>query len=94
MIKCNQKTEERAISKAQKYQPDIVFKLLLPAEESIRRKPDHTIEEVRPKAEITQKLIFEHSVVYDIDATQPYDDEILEIKRLIWKAISNHDNRI
>lgn len=94
IIKSNRRAEERAISKAQKYQPDIIFKLLLPAEESIRRKPDHTIEEVRPKAEITQKLIFENSVVYDIDATQPYNNEILEIKRLIWKAIRSNDNRI
>ena len=91
-IKCNRRSEEKAITKAQNYQPDVIFKLLLPPEESIRRKPDHTMEEVRPKAEITQKLVFERSVVYEIDATQPYDDEILEIKRLIWKAISNHDN--
>lgn len=94
IIKINRRIEEKAIAEAQNYRPDVIFKLLLPAEESIRRKPDHTIEEVRPKAEITQKLIFENSLVYDIDATQAYSDEILEIKRLIWKAIGSHDNRI
>lgn len=94
IIRFNQKSEERAILKAQKYQPDIMFKLLLPPEESVRRKPDHTIEEIRPKAEITKKLIFENAMVYEIDATQSYDDELLEIKRLIWRAISSNGNRI
>lgn len=88
IIKLQKKAEERAILRAQEYQPDVVFKLLLPPEESVRRKPDHTIEEIRPKAEITSKIVFDRSVVYEIDATQPYEAEILELKRLIWKAIS------
>lgn len=90
----NAKSEEKAIVKSQKYQPDVVFKLLLPPEESVRRKPDHTIEEVSAKAEITPKLVFENSIVYDIDATKPYDEELLEIKRLIWKVIKDNGNRI
>ena len=83
----NCKREEKAIQKAQKYQPDVVFKLLLPPEESVRRKPDHTIEEVKAKADITPKLVFENSIEYDIDATKPYEEELLEIKRLIWEVI-------
>lgn len=80
--------EERAIRKAQEYQPQLVFKLILTPEESIRRKPDHTLEEVLPKANITPKLKFEKSRVIDIDAAQPYDLEILQIKRIIWEEIS------
>lgn len=79
--------EERAIKKAQRYQPDLMFKLVLPPEESIRRKPDHTIEEVRPKAEITGKLVFERSETHEIDATRPYADELLTIKRYIWSEL-------
>lgn len=82
-------SEERAIRKAQKYQPTLMFKLLLPAEESVRRKPDHTMEEVAPKAAITAQLVFEKSHVFDIDATQPYELELLEIKRMIWKELTN-----
>lgn len=89
IIKCLAVREEKAINKAQKYQPDLMFKLVLPAEESIRRKPDHTIEEVRPKAEMTEKLIFNNSKVFVIDATQPYEKEILEIKRIIWDELLN-----
>lgn len=79
--------EVGAIRKAQCMQPDVVIKLHLPAEESIRRKPDHTLEEVKPKAEITAKLKFDSSSVYDVDATQDYEDELLEIKRIIWKEM-------
>ncbi len=86
--------EEKYILNAQKSQPNIVFKLLLPPEESIRRKPDHTIEEVAPKAEITPQLVFENSIIYDVDATQDYSHEILEIKRKIWEYMIEHDNRI
>ena len=93
-VKHKAKKEERAIAKAQKYQPDLMFKLLLPPEESVRRKPDHTLEEVRPKAEITEKLVFDHSEVINIDATQPYEQEILEIKRNIWRKLVQYDNRI
>lgn len=88
-IKLMSYMEEKAIKKAQSYMPNIIFKLHLPPEESIRRKPDHTMEEVRPKAEITGKLKFEASHVYDIDATQDYNSEILEIKRFIWDEMVN-----
>lgn len=79
--------EEKAIEKAQKYQPDLVFKLILSPEESVRRKPDHTLEEVAPKANITPKLVFANSHVVDIDAAQPYEQEILQIKRNIWREM-------
>lgn len=79
--------EERAIEKAQRYQPDLLFKLHLPPEESVRRKPDHTLEEVAAKAAITPKLVFANSKVFDIDATQPYEEELLQIKRLIWNEV-------
>lgn len=80
--------EERAIRKAQKYQPDLLFKLVLAPEESIRRKPDHSLEDVSQKAEITEKLVFERSKVVEIDASQPYDQEILAIKREIWSVLT------
>ena len=83
------RSEERAIQKAQKYQPTLVFKLILTPEESVRRKPDHTLEEVAPKANITPQLKFEKSKVVDVDAAQPYDLEILQIKRIIWEEVTS-----
>ena len=86
-VRAQAKREEKAIMLAQKYQPQLIFKLLRPPEESVRRKPEHTLAEVAPKAEITKKLVFEGAHVIDVDATQPYDMELIEIKRHIWNEI-------
>lgn len=72
------------IRKIQNHQPTIVFKLVLPPEESIRRKPFEDLDAVREKSIITKKLQFPESHVYEIDATQDYKNELLEIKRIIW----------
>ena len=86
-IRNQAKREERAVARAQKYQPELMFKLLLPPEESVRRKPEHTLAEVAPKAEITAKLVFGKSRVIDVDATQSYDSELIEIKRCVWRQL-------
>ena len=79
--------EKDLLNQTQVYQPNIVFKLLLPAEESMRRKPFENRASVEQKARITPLLNFENSKVYDIDATQDYNTEILIIKRIIWESM-------
>lgn len=79
--------EEELLSQAYSHNPTIVFKLLLSPEESIRRKPENNICDIRQKHEIIKNLAFPNSHVYIIDASQPYDDEILQIKKIIWKHI-------
>lgn len=76
--------EERNLDKAASQHPDIVVKLMLPVEESLRRKPHENFEAVKAKHEIIKSLPFENSKVYTIDVTQPYESEILQIKSLIW----------
>lgn len=78
--------EKKIITDCQLYQPDLLFKLVIPAEESIRRKHDSE-DMIRRKVEITEKLYFEQSETYMIDATQDYDQEILAIKQKIWQKI-------
>ena len=78
------------INKIVKSQPTIVFKLLLPPEESIRRKPNEKLEAVTRKAEITQKLEFPNSIIYNIDVTQDYNKELLLIKNIIWNYLVEH----
>jgi hypothetical protein len=82
--------EERLFKKFNIFNPNIVFKLLLPAEISVSRKPDHDFNMIQKKCSITEQLEFNNSIVYKIDATQDYDSEILEVKRLIWEAIIKH----
>lgn len=82
------KREERLLNKIQQYQPRLVFKLMLPPEESIRRKPFENFEAVTLKHEITKKLEFKKSRVHVVDATQDYQQELLFIKNQIWSEIT------
>jgi len=68
-------------------QPDIVFKLILPPEISVQRKPDHDIAEVMRKAEITKILTFPKSKIYEVDVNRNLDDILLDIKKIIWEAL-------
>ena len=78
------KIEEKNLKKAAMLSPDMVIKLLLPPEESIRRKPQENIEVVKRKHQIIKMLMFDGSETYTIDATKEYDKELLEIKSIIW----------
>lgn len=79
--------EESYIDKCMNLQPRLVLKLLLPPEVSIQRKPDHNYEEVSKKWEIVKNLKFDKSYVLKIDATQFYESELLEVKRILWEYI-------
>lgn len=79
--------EENNIKKAVDFSPNVVIKLMLPPEESIRRKPQENIELVRKKHEIIKSLQFVDSSVYEIDATEVFDIELIRIKRIIWEEI-------
>lgn len=81
------KKEERCLNDVVKHSPSIVFKLILPPEESIRRKPHENLEGIKRKHEIIKSLDFKGSVVYTIDATLPYNEELLMIKKIIWQHI-------
>ena len=81
------KIEKGIISRCQKYQPDIVFKLVLSPEESLKRKPFENAESVKRKAELTPQISFQSSVEYTINAEQDYNLEILEIKRTLWNEL-------
>lgn len=81
------RSEEKYIKKILSHHPDIVFKLLLPPEESIRRKPQESLEAVTKKHEIVKSLEFDGSDVYEIDATMPFEEEMIMIKNIIWQHI-------
>ena len=87
IVKRLAKREYRFFEKIQCYQPQLVFKLMLSPEESIRRKPFENLEAVTRKHEITQQLQFPNSAVYVVDATQDYQQEIVFIKNKIWETL-------
>ena len=86
-IEHSAKIEEKYIRNAIKIKPDLVFKLMLSPEESIRRKPEESLEEVKIKHNIIEKWDFTNVPTYQIDAAQDYAEEIKEIKTIIWKKI-------
>lgn len=86
-VKLFSRKEERIISECQNFQPTIVFKLAIAFDESVRRKGDSE-EIIKEKVEITQKLKFPNSEIHIIDAMQDYNEELLNIKRLIWTKIN------
>lgn len=79
--------EEHILKEACLHHPDIVFKLIIPPEESVKRKPENKIETMIFKHNLIKSLDFNGSNVYIIDATVPYEQEILEIKQIIWDHI-------
>jgi thymidylate kinase len=79
--------EEKYLLKAVTHTPDLVYKLMIPPEISIERKPDENIEIVRRKHEIIKEMEFCGSKVHVVDATQRYDEEIKLIRRSIWEKI-------
>lgn len=83
--------EEKNIAKVENKKIDVLFKLMIPAEVALKRSPGHKLREVKRKAKITEKLQFPECDVYEIDATQPFEEEILEIKGIIWdKLVGKH----
>lgn len=87
IVKLMAKIEQKYITKIQKYQPRLVFKLMLSPEESIRRKPFEDLAAVTRKHEITKQLMFPDSIVHIVDATQDYGQELIFIKKEIWYTL-------
>lgn len=90
IVKLFAQREEKYLLKASSYSPDIVFKLSLSVEESMRRKPEEVIENVQKKHDIIKSLEFNTSTVYEINAEQDYQQELLSIKNIIWKHLQNN----
>ena len=69
--------------------PNVVFKLIISSEESIRRKSELSFNSIEEKHNIIRKLCFPNSKVFNIDAEQEIEKEILEIKEKIWNYLIN-----
>ena len=81
------KAEYRNLSIVNDIQPDIVFKLIVPVELSKKRRPEDSLEVLQKKYEIISSLNYPKSKIVEIDATQPLEEEIKEIKRAIWDML-------
>jgi hypothetical protein len=68
--------------------PDLVLKLHVAAEIAVRRKPEMTQEWIAERAEAIRGLRFPPATrVMDIDANQPLEQVLLQVKRAIWEHL-------
>ena len=68
--------------------PDLVLRLNISAETSMARKPEQTdISAMQRKIDELHEITFQNARIIDINAEQPYDQELLEIKKYIWENI-------
>lgn len=86
------KIEKRLFNQALDLGPDLVIKLLVSPEVAIKRKPDHSFEEITKKCKIVKQLMFLQCETVVIDADKTFEQVLFEAKISIWKHIKKMDD--
>ena len=70
-------------------QPDIVFRLNIRPEISMKRKPEEQTDyhAIKEKADACSTIYYKKSKMIEIDAEQDLNKVILLVKNLIWSQI-------
>jgi thymidylate kinase len=80
--------EEQAYRRMEAVAPDLVIKLHVSPAVSAARKPDGTIESLRRRVDTVRRIRFsEDTRVLEIDADQPLEAVLLQVKRAVWEAL-------
>ena len=80
--------EQRYLSIVKRIKPDLVIRLNIPVDVSMARKPEQEDPEVfQKKIDDLMEITYQNANIVDIDASQPYEQELLEVKQLIWDSI-------
>jgi hypothetical protein len=73
---------------ARRHPPDLVVKLNVSPEVALRRKPGMNSDDLRRRVEAVRSLRFPpHTRVLEVDADQPLEEVLLEVKRSVWKTM-------
>jgi thymidylate kinase len=73
------------IRAAERLRPDLVIRLNVTEPVALQRKPDTPVELLRRKLAILPSLTFAPGTeVADVDATRPFEEVLLEVKRRLW----------
>lgn len=67
--------------------PEHVFVLHVSPDVSQQRKPEHKRELIEAKSEATQQIARNGINIIDIDAGQPLDDVLLQVKTAVWRLL-------
>lgn len=80
------KKEKKLLGIVREIKPDVVFRLNIAAETSMKRKSEQKdIIVFKKKIEQLNKITFQNAYLIDIDAEQNYQEEVLCIKKKIWE---------
>jgi thymidylate kinase len=80
--------ELKAYQQMEAIAPDLVVKLHVSPEVSARRKHDVSLESLRQRVDVVQKLRFPRATrVVEIDTDQRLDEVLLQAKRAVWDAL-------
>jgi thymidylate kinase len=70
------------------YPPDLVIRLVVAPEIAWRRKPERSLASLRERTEAIRALRFPpRTRVVEVDASQPLDRVLLEVKHAIWESL-------
>lgn len=87
-VKKMESTEMKRLGIVRSIKPDLIFRLNISVETCISRKPENTNREMFEKKICDlRKLNFQNARIIDIDAEMPYEEELLVIKKSLWKFI-------
>lgn len=86
-LEYNASVERNFIEKCTNNSPDLIIKLMLPIDESLKRKPEEDEENIRKKHEIINNITIGNSESIVIDATLPYEEELVQIHNAIWNLL-------
>lgn len=80
--------ERSAYESIERTPPDLVVKLQVAPEIALRRKPDTPADRLRQKARVVSLLRYPPATrVIEVDASQPLDQVILQVKRAVWESL-------
>ena len=90
-LRSYQKKEAKQLAIVKEIKPDLVFRLNVTPESSMKRKGETVTEELREmivdKIDRLNEITFQGATIIDIDTEQPYEEEVLEIKRILWRYV-------
>jgi len=67
--------------------PDYVLLLQVRPNVALKRKPDHTPQEIEPKTRAIKNMDRNGLQIIDIDANQPFERALLQVKQELWKIM-------
>jgi thymidylate kinase len=87
-VRAAARAELAAMRTAELQRPDLVIKLHVTMDVASQRRPNTPGEQLRRKMEAVCRLQYPPATrVVDIDATQPIEHVVLQVKRAVWEVV-------